>query len=145
MTFYRISVLAALALLGGCASLPSSGPTGSEIVRSARDPKTGTEIKVVPLTDFSAVPLSKGEAGPQLAALEPPPTDMVGPGDVLDIAIYEAGVTLFSGNSRATAESAAFDPAVKSNGCLRCGSMTPGGSSSLTLAGSTSVATRLPK
>jgi polysaccharide export outer membrane protein len=113
MTFFRISVLAALALLGGCATLPSSGPTGSQIVRSARDPKTGTEIKVIPLTDYSALPPAKADAGPLLAALEPPPTDMVGPGDVLDISIYEAGVTLFSGNNRSGPESAAFDPSVK--------------------------------
>jgi polysaccharide export outer membrane protein len=32
-----------------------------------------------------------------LPELTPPPTDLVGPGDVLDINIYEAGVTLFSG------------------------------------------------
>ncbi|WP_349293265.1 polysaccharide biosynthesis/export family protein [Sphingomonas lycopersici] len=31
-----------------------------------------------------------------LPELAPPPTDMIGPGDVLDINIYEAGVTLFS-------------------------------------------------
>lgn len=106
-------MLAALALLGGCATLPSSGPTGSEIVRTAKDPKTGTEIKIVPLTDFAAIPAPQADPGPVLRALEPPPTDMVGPGDVLDIAVYEAGVTLFGGNSRASSDTAGFDPSVK--------------------------------
>ncbi|MFZ2982194.1 MAG: polysaccharide biosynthesis/export family protein, partial [Sphingobium sp.] len=34
-----------------------------------------------------------------LPDLTPPPTDLIGPGDVLDINIYEAGVALFSGNA----------------------------------------------
>jgi polysaccharide export outer membrane protein len=38
-------------------------------------------------------------ASASLAELPPPPTDLIGPGDILDITIYEAGVTLFSPSS----------------------------------------------
>lgn len=49
-----------------------------------------------------------------LADRTPPPTDMVGPGDVLSISIYEAGVTLFGSGTAATgAGSPSFDPTVK--------------------------------
>lgn len=113
MSFFRLPALASLILLGGCASLPSSGPTGSEVINSARDPKTGSGIKVVPLNDLSSIPAATPDAGPLLAGLEPPPTDMVGPGDVLDIAVYEAGVTLFGGGSRLASDTATFDPSVK--------------------------------
>jgi polysaccharide export outer membrane protein len=34
------------------------------------------------------------------STLAPPPTDMVGPGDILNISIYEAGVALFAGSGR---------------------------------------------
>ncbi|MEO8721907.1 MAG: polysaccharide biosynthesis/export family protein [Sphingobium sp.] len=46
--------------------------------------------------------------------LAPPPTDMVGPGDVLEISIYEAGVALF-GSGSASAATPGFDPSARAN------------------------------
>ncbi|MDX3909284.1 MAG: polysaccharide biosynthesis/export family protein [Sphingobium sp.] len=91
--------LALLAGLAGCATLPSSGPTGGQIEKSLRAPKTGSAIQLVHVTTVADVPNSGLSATPVelLQDLAPPPTDMVGPGDVLDISIYEAGVTLFAG------------------------------------------------
>jgi polysaccharide export outer membrane protein len=85
--------------LAGCATLPSSGPTGSQIVKSVVVSKDGTPIQIVQIDTIENVPTSVSE---QLKAAAfpdapPPPTDMIGSGDVLDINIYEAGVTLFSG------------------------------------------------
>lgn len=56
---------------------------------------------IVELDSLNAVP------GPSLpptlftSVQAPPPTNMIGPGDVLDVAIYEAGVKLFSGGTGA--------------------------------------------
>jgi len=91
--------LALLAGLAGCASLPSSGPTGGQIRKTALNPKDGTApIQVAEIVTIADVPSAAGLAPPALLAdRAPPPTDLVGPGDILDINIYEAGVTLFQG------------------------------------------------
>ena len=89
--------LTLLAGLAGCATLPSSGPTGGQIEQSARSPKDGSPIELVRILTIADVPMGT-DALPTalLPELAPPPTDRIGPGDILDINIYEAGVTLFS-------------------------------------------------
>lgn len=92
--------LAMLVGLAGCATLPSSGPTGGQIEKSAIAPKDGTTpIRLVQINTVADVPGAGTTAPPAtlFPDLAPPPTDMVGPGDILDINIYEAGVALFSG------------------------------------------------
>ncbi|GLJ00349.1 capsule polysaccharide export outer membrane protein CtrA [Sphingobium sp. BS19] len=93
--------LALLAGLAGCATLPSSGPTGGQIEKSLTAPKDGSPIQLVQINTIADVPNDELNATPAslLSDVAPPPTDMVGPGDVLDINIYEAGVTLFAGAS----------------------------------------------
>jgi polysaccharide export outer membrane protein len=89
-----------LAGLAGCASLPSNGPTGRQIVKSASDPRDGSApIRIVEIRTVTDMAQVDQPVPPPaiLADLVPPPTDMIGPGDVLDINIYEAGVALFSG------------------------------------------------
>jgi len=96
--------LALLAGLAGCASLPSSGPTGGQIRKTALNPKDGTApIQIAEIVTIADVPSAAGMAPPALLAdrAPPPPTDLVGPGDILDINIYEAGVTLFQGSGGA--------------------------------------------
>jgi polysaccharide export outer membrane protein len=109
-----------LAGLAGCATLPSSGPTGHQIEKSAAEPKDGsTPIRLAQVNTIADVP-SGGLTGTpvsMLADLAPPPTDMVGPGDVLDINIYEAGVALFAsggagGGGSGTANQTAATPGV---------------------------------
>ncbi|WP_328804749.1 polysaccharide biosynthesis/export family protein [Sphingobium psychrophilum] len=91
-----------VALLAGCATLPSSGPTGKQIEKSAMAPKSGAPIKLVQIRAAADVPIAPGNASPAtLPDSAPTPTDMVGPGDILDINIYEAGVTLFAGAANA--------------------------------------------
>ena len=92
--------LALFAGLAGCASLPTNGPTRSQIEKSIQAaPENGLPIELVQVETIAEVPTSATIARPPAPALEPPPlpTDMVGAGDVLDINIYEAGVALFSG------------------------------------------------
>jgi polysaccharide export outer membrane protein len=97
--------------LSGCATLPSSGPTGRQIERgiTAATPS----IQLVELEDVSSLPPPPPPAPLSLSNLTPPPTDMVGPGDVLDVAIYESGVTLFGGAAKAAPEGASFDSSAK--------------------------------
>ena len=97
--------LVLLAGLAGCATLPSSGPTGRQIEKSATAPVDGPPIQLVQIHALADIPGTVEIASPTSlqSELAPLPTDMVGPGDILDINIYEAGVTLFAstGNSSA--------------------------------------------
>lgn len=95
-----------LAGLAGCASLPTSGPTGKQIASSALDPEAQLPIHVVELTSLADLPAAAKAPTNQLAELPPPPTDMIGPGDILDITIYEAGITLFSASGTAASAEA---------------------------------------
>lgn len=100
----KITILALLVGLGGCASLPSSGPTGGQIRKSAIAPKDGSvPIQLIQIRSAADVPASAAATTPAafLPDQAPTPTDMVGPGDILDINIYEAGVTLFAGPATA--------------------------------------------
>jgi len=113
-----------LASLSGCASLPSSGPTGRQVIKSASDPKdVRTPIQVVEIGTAADMPGAAAASDPgagepvpppaALAELAPPPTDLVGPGDVLEINIYEAGVTLFSSGNSGAASQIAAPPGVQ--------------------------------
>jgi polysaccharide export outer membrane protein len=72
-------------------------------------------MKIVEIDAPTALPATVAARKLALPDLAPPPTDIVGPGDVLLISIYEAGVTLFGGGSSSLSaqEGANFDPSVK--------------------------------
>lgn len=89
-------------MLGGCASLPISGPTGHDIVKSQRDPKTGLHFRLVEVTDFPDLPVSPVPASPQIDTLPVAPTDLIGRSDILNISVYETGVTLFAASGPAS-------------------------------------------
>lgn len=109
MRVKNIICTALLVNLAGCASLPTSGPTGRQIEKSARAPEAELPVHLVEVSTIADVPESPSAAPPGslLAELAPPPTDLIGPGDVLDINIYEAGVTLFSAGGGVAGQSAA--------------------------------------
>jgi polysaccharide export outer membrane protein len=104
---YRARALAALsglALLSGCASLPSSGPTAGEINRGVKDQnELGfkiVEIDAPLVNDIVARDAAADAALPTLASLaHEGRNDVVGPGDVLTIGIYEVGVSLFGSSA----------------------------------------------
>ena len=110
-------MLVAFGSLGACATLPSSGPTGDQIENSAREAaesEGGLQIAVIAVDNLAAVPPAAGQFLWNLPDLGSPPTDMLGPGDVLSISIFEAGVTLFGGDSPAGGMAeGGFDPSVK--------------------------------
>ena len=112
----RVATSICLAMsLSACATLPSSGPTGSEVRKSVLAPDDQLGMELVQIVDATGLPPAPVAPALQLADLAPPPTDMVGPGDVLNIAIYEAGVALFgnSGAGMAAREGVPFDPSVR--------------------------------
>jgi len=88
-------VLTAGAALTGCASLPSSGPTGVEIRRAAVAKPGQYPFTLVEVENAATVPPAPSSPASTLASMPPQPTDLLGPGDVLNISVYEAGVSLF--------------------------------------------------
>jgi len=92
---FRGAVLLSCAVLGlaGCASLPSSGPTGVEIRQAAV--KGHYPFALVEVDTPSMLPPAPDVPSSALATMPPRPTDLIGPGDVLNITVYEAGVSLF--------------------------------------------------
>lgn len=100
--------------LAGCSTLPSAGPTAAQINDALRkDNQTG----------FTIVDIDAGTA-PALA-FTPPPVgglakleragriDTVGSGDLLEISIFEVGVTLFTGVSASPAQGGTFNPSAR--------------------------------
>lgn len=108
----RCAVLMGALALAGCATLPSSGPTGKDIRREIVDPIGGDALQIVEVTDLTLVPTSPDVTVNPLVDLTAPPTDMVGPGDVLDISVYEVGVALFGG-APAAAAAGGFDASAR--------------------------------
>ena len=87
--------------LAGCASLPSSGPTAGQIERARDRAGDGIAFKIIDLTKPAAVDevsLPYKLSGPGLAVLvQSARNDLIGPGDVLAISMFEVGTRLFGG------------------------------------------------
>jgi len=86
--------VAALAL-AGCSTLPSSGPTGTEIRHAAIAKPGQFPFNLVEVETAATIPPAPPIPAPSLTTMPPRPTDLIGPGDVLNITVYEAGVSLF--------------------------------------------------
>lgn len=81
--------------LAGCSGLPTSGPTGMEI-RHAAEAKAGEfPFSLIEVQTTATLPAPPVVPASSLTLMPPRPTDLLGPGDVLNIAVYEAGVSLF--------------------------------------------------
>ncbi|USI72362.1 polysaccharide biosynthesis/export family protein [Sphingomonas morindae] len=102
-------------LLGGCATLPSNGPTAHQIRKGAQAADAGIRFEIVDLTPdlVEATRRQDEELSSKVPALGPlarnSRVDQIGPGDVLSISVYEVGVALFSGSLPAAAGEG-FDP-----------------------------------
>jgi polysaccharide export outer membrane protein len=103
-------VASALLALCACASLPSSGPTVDAIGAAQKD---GADFGIVDidaavLAGLSA-PVASGPSG--LAGLDVAgAADLLGPGDVLQVSIYEVGAALFSARSGLASANALAPP-----------------------------------
>ena len=110
------SALMGAVLLAGCSTLPSAGPTSAQI-NSALQKQNQTGFTIVDIDAASAPALAFAPPPTgQLAALDRPGrVDTIGSGDVLDISIFEVGVTLFTGGSATSAPSqgGTFNPSAR--------------------------------
>ncbi len=100
-----IAVTTAVPLIvAGCAALPSSGPTGAGIRAQLKVDTSHLGINLVEVTSVADLPVT-GVLSPVFRQdyTPPAPTELVGPGDTLDIAIYETGITLFGRSTPAAA------------------------------------------
>lgn len=102
-----------LLLLTGCNSLPYSGPTEAQINRAQRDPKRNTVGYAIVQVSPDLITLLANENPPLFSNLDADNTpvsfthnDRVGPGDILQVSIYEVGSALFSLSSASMMASA---------------------------------------
>jgi polysaccharide biosynthesis/export protein len=98
----RLAVTLIPAMLTACATLPSSGPTRSEIEHD-RAGQALMGFQIVNIDTPGAVAAAAAAAPPPLPSLSQlaanGDVDMIGPGDILSINIFEVGAGLFSGNA----------------------------------------------
>ena len=110
-------LVGSLSLLGlaGCASLPSNGPTARAIIHQSQTPDGAVRFRIVDLNLAAVDAMNSAERErsatlQSLSALaQDRRVDLIGPGDVLTISVYEVGVSLFGGGTRA-APGGGFDP-----------------------------------
>lgn len=110
--FVALAPLAAMTM--GCAAIPSSGPTGAALRSQIEDDMAAMPITLVPVRTMADLPVSS-QPSPVFADdyTPPAPTELVGPGDMLEIAVYETGVALFGGTAVAAGAGAGPDPAAR--------------------------------
>jgi len=113
---FLFAAVAPAVLVGGCASLPNSGPTAHQVIRGAAESEPAVPIAVVEVNAATVADANAREAAadarnPTLGSLTTEGrAGTVGPGDVLEIRLYEVGVTLFGG---ARTSPDAFDPSAR--------------------------------
>ena len=92
---FRNSIVVAMLALGGCAGLPSSAPTASQVVGPAR----ADSIAVIDITP--ATPSGLAARQKELPAWTIPDgastAGVILPGDVLTVSVFEVGYSLFGG------------------------------------------------
>lgn len=116
MSFKRVPgvTLTLCALLTGCATLPSNGPTAGQVMRSEKSKTNTMGFRIVPINaplveQLNAQPhaTSVGLAAMAIQGRN----DTIGPGDVLQIVVFEVGASLFGG--AISTPNADFDPTAK--------------------------------
>ena len=111
---YLVAIGGGLLLLAGCNSLPDSGPTEAQVKHAQHDPKKNNLGYGIVQVSPELIALLQSKAPPLFssfdiatAGLSHASNDTVGPGDVLQISIYEVGSALFSPSSASMAASSA--------------------------------------
>ncbi|WP_367348322.1 polysaccharide biosynthesis/export family protein [Sphingobium yanoikuyae] len=96
--FRRGAALTAIALTAACSSVPSSGPTAGQLFDKERVEASKIGFSIIDVSSDSIPAPELGELG-TTATLEQLTAngriDLLGPGDVLQVNIYEVGVSLF--------------------------------------------------
>ena len=98
--------------LASCSSLPTSGPSNNQVLEQAVAENNPLGVQIVDLSPDTVVRL-RSRSERSLSIIDSlrtnRPVDLLGPGDVLTVAIYEAGNGLF--NTRRNADSEASSSA----------------------------------
>lgn len=104
MQLTKFISLALLTGLAGCSTLPTNGPTRGQIEKSVQAGDANLPIQLVHVQTAGDIPVPPGNVAPAVPVQDPAilPTDLIGPGDVLEVNIYEAGVSLFANGASAT-------------------------------------------
>ncbi|MEJ7925422.1 polysaccharide biosynthesis/export family protein [Sphingobium sp. AN641] len=119
VSWRAIAAVALLAPLGACASLPASGPTANQVVKGEREQANALGFTLIDVT-ADTIPESERAALVSTAPIEalarPGRVDLLGPGDVLQVSIFEVGVSLFGGAASIgeASEATTFDPTARS-------------------------------
>lgn len=116
-TRLHLTALATAALVSGCSTLPSAGPTAAQINAALEKHNTvGFTIVDIDATTAPALAFAPPPPG-QLATLERAGRiDTIGAGDVLEVNIFEVGVTLFGGASSSSgspSQGGTFNPSAR--------------------------------
>lgn len=92
--------------LSGCATLPSNGPTVSQVTKGEQSATAAVPYRIVEIDPVNAaIPAPTDNLGllrlAALSATDPRParTDLIRAGDTLTISVFEVGIALFSGQS----------------------------------------------
>lgn len=97
------ATISGLAALAACSTVPSTGPTGADIRRAAQAAAPGLPFRVIEVDNPSAIPAAPVSVLPStLVSTSTRPTNLIGANDVLNVTVYEAGVTLFGPVVRST-------------------------------------------
>ncbi|GEB36539.1 capsule polysaccharide export outer membrane protein CtrA [Gluconacetobacter liquefaciens] len=149
MTTARLpGVLAtSLFLLAGCSSLPRSGPTESHILQIQKDPKQNTQGFGIVKISADLLTLLASDAPTPLSSLEQVTdratgNDMIGPGDTIQVSVYELGNSLFGGGgTNASGMSMASALAGEATSSQSTGSILSGSTSGQDPHGNSATAT----
>jgi polysaccharide export outer membrane protein len=115
-TAMRLAALTLTLTLPACATLPANGPTARAVVRQANGAKGSVKFRIVDLdlttvNQLSSVSQRTINMPGSIATLsQDRRADLIGPGDVLSIAIFEVGVSLFGSSGR---DAVGFDPSAR--------------------------------
>jgi len=109
-----LAALAGAALVAGCSTLPSSGPTAGQI-NAALQKNNQTGFTIVDIDPTIAAELAVGAApASTLGSLaRTGRVDTLGPGDILEVNVYEVGVTLFTGAETSSGQGGTFNPSAR--------------------------------
>lgn len=106
--------VAGAASLSGCATVPAAGPTNGEIKRAVkRDNALGFSIVDVDPPLVERLNAARVNRKPLASMTREGRVDTLGPGDVLQIDVYEVGVSLFTGASPTGGTPGGFDPSAR--------------------------------
>lgn len=139
-----------LVSLAACGSLPNSGPTESEVLKSQRDPqKNNLGFGIVQISADLLTLIASENATP-LSSLEEEVTsqhgsnDEIGAGDILQISVYELGSAIFSGGGSNVADSPTAEALAGAGGGSGSSSNLLMSNTSSTRSGTTATLSNLP-